>query len=88
MANITESLREKGAGLWFRTAHAWSPQHFILNCSATGWFVTHTGHGSVIESLSSGIPMNTNRHPRISWPFQGDQPTGAVHLTEKPQSRF
>jgi len=24
---------------------------------ATGWFLTHGGHGGIMESLSSGVPL-------------------------------
>ncbi|KAJ7738805.1 hypothetical protein B0H16DRAFT_1569901, partial [Mycena metata] len=41
----------------------------------TGWFMTHCGHGGIMESLTNGIPM-------ICWPFDGDQPFGAEYLTQ------
>ncbi|KAG5650748.1 hypothetical protein H0H81_011179, partial [Sphagnurus paluster] len=60
---------------------SWSPQQFILNHPATGWFLTHGGHGGVTESLSSGIPL-------IFWPFEADQPSAAAHVTENLRAGF
>ncbi|KAG5650553.1 hypothetical protein H0H81_011834 [Sphagnurus paluster] len=68
---LSRKINSSGLGL----LTSWSPQQFILNHPATGWFLTHGGHGSVTESLSSGIPL-------IFWPFQADQPGAAVHVTE------
>jgi len=45
-----------------------------MNHPATGWFLIHGGHGSVMKSLGSGIPL-------ICWPFDADQPALAAHLT-------
>ncbi|GLB39041.1 putative UDP-glucoronosyl and UDP-glucosyl transferase [Lyophyllum shimeji] len=81
IANIPEGLLERAQTSGLGLLTPWSPQQFILNHPATGWFITHTGHGSVMESLSSGIPM-------ICWPFQGDQPTAAAHLTENLEVAF
>jgi len=67
----TEKIKSSGLGM----LTSWSPQQFILNHPATGWFVTHCGFNSVTESLGSGIPL-------ICWPFGSDQPIAAAHLTE------
>lgn len=74
-AKIPAQLSERvnSSALGFLTS--WAPQQFILNHPATGWFLSHGGHGSVMESLSCGIPL-------IFWPFEADQPTGAAHVTE------
>ncbi|CDO72764.1 Glycosyltransferase Family 1 protein [Trametes cinnabarina] len=53
----------------------WSPQQSILEHPATGWFVTHCGHNSVVESITAGVPM-------IAWPFNADQPLNAVRISE------
>ncbi|OSD03898.1 glycosyltransferase family 1 protein [Trametes coccinea BRFM310] len=53
----------------------WTPQQTVLEHKATGWFVTHCGQNSVIESISAGIPM-------IAWPFNADQPLNAVRISE------
>ncbi|KAJ7935541.1 UDP-Glycosyltransferase/glycogen phosphorylase [Mycena leptocephala] len=48
---------------------------------ATGWFLTHGGHGGLMESLSSGVPL-------ICWPFDADQPAAAKHLTQNLNVAF
>ncbi|TCD67190.1 hypothetical protein EIP91_000417 [Steccherinum ochraceum] len=52
----------------------WTPQQTVLIHPALGWFVTHCGHNSVLEAVSSGVPM-------ICWPFTADQPLNALLLT-------
>ncbi|KAF8528365.1 hypothetical protein BU17DRAFT_38250, partial [Hysterangium stoloniferum] len=52
----------------------WAPQHLILDHRATGWFLTHCGHNSVMEALGQGIPL-------IAWPINADQPTNAARLS-------
>jgi len=52
----------------------WSPQQTILSHRATGWFVSHCGQNSVMESITLGVPI-------ICWPFFGDQPLNAAHLS-------
>jgi len=59
----------------------WSPQQFILNHPATGWFVSHSGFNGVTESLGSGVPL-------ICWPISADQPAAAVHLTQNLNVAF
>jgi len=73
----TEKIKSSGLGILTK----WSPQQFILNHPATGWFVTHGGFNSVTESLGSGIPL-------ICWPNTADQPTAAVHVTENLNAAF
>jgi len=74
-----QAERIKLSGLGMLTT--WSPQQFILNHPATGWFVTHGGFNSVTESLASGIPL-------ICWPFSFDQPVAAAHVTENLNVAF
>ncbi|KAJ6591295.1 hypothetical protein DFH09DRAFT_1420435, partial [Mycena vulgaris] len=80
-ATISPGLRDKiqasGVGMVTR----WCPQQFILSHPATGWFMTHGGHGGISEALSNGIPL-------ICWPFDGDQPAAAAHLTQTLDAAF
>ncbi|KAI0661229.1 UDP-Glycosyltransferase/glycogen phosphorylase [Cubamyces menziesii] len=75
LATVPDAVKTKvqtyGKGLMA----AWNPQQLILNHPATGWFVTHGGQNSVLESLTAGVPQ-------IFWPFEGDQPLNAVNMTE------
>ncbi|KAI0661267.1 UDP-Glycosyltransferase/glycogen phosphorylase [Cubamyces menziesii] len=59
----------------------WTPQQTILQHPATGWFLTHGGHNSVMESIIAGVPM-------IFWPFGADQPLSAVHVTDNLQAGY
>jgi len=72
-----EKIKSSGLGM----ITTWSPQQFILNHPATGWFVTHCGFNGISESLGSGTPL-------ICWPFGSDQPIAAAHLTENLNVAF
>ncbi|OCB90742.1 UDP-Glycosyltransferase/glycogen phosphorylase [Sanghuangporus baumii] len=62
------SIRVKASGLGYISKR-------VLNLSeACGWFVSHCGHNSVMESLTAGVPL-------ICWPYDADQPTNAVNVT-------
>ncbi|KAJ7701948.1 hypothetical protein B0H17DRAFT_924175, partial [Mycena rosella] len=80
-ATISPALRDKinasGVGMITR----WSPQQYILTHPATGWFMTHCGHGGVSEALSNGVPL-------ICWPFEGDQPAAAANLAQTLDAAF
>ncbi|KIJ24355.1 glycosyltransferase family 1 protein, partial [Sphaerobolus stellatus SS14] len=52
----------------------WAPQQLILAHKATGWFLTHCGINSVVESLAEGVPM-------LAWPLFADQPYNAAILS-------
>ncbi|KAH9476096.1 Linamarin synthase 2 [Psilocybe cubensis] len=75
IANLSEEIINKVQGSGIGLVSKWLPQQFILNHPATGWFISHCGHNSVMESLASGIPM-------LCWPFHADQPYGAAHISE------
>ncbi|OSD03897.1 glycosyltransferase family 1 protein [Trametes coccinea BRFM310] len=68
---ISTKVKAYGKGL----VSPWTPQQLILEHPATGWFVTHGGHNSVVESISAGVPM-------IAWPFNADQPLNALRISE------
>ncbi|KAJ7894070.1 hypothetical protein B0H13DRAFT_2036917 [Mycena leptocephala] len=74
---LSEKIKSSGIGM----ATTWAPQQYILTHPATGWFLTHCGHGGVTESLASGVPM-------ICWPFHADQPFVAAHLSENLDVAF
>ncbi|KAJ6526892.1 hypothetical protein DFH09DRAFT_1414829 [Mycena vulgaris] len=38
-------------------ATAWAPQQYILAHQATGWSLTHCGHGGVYEAHARGVPI-------------------------------
>ncbi|KAI0674842.1 UDP-Glycosyltransferase/glycogen phosphorylase [Trametes maxima] len=69
---IKEKVKAYGKGL----LSPWSPQQTILEHPATGWFLSHGGHNGVTEAICAGIPF-------IIWPFGGDQPLNAVHISEQ-----
>ncbi|KAJ7627934.1 hypothetical protein DFH06DRAFT_725204 [Mycena polygramma] len=75
LATVSDAVLEKISTSGIGLATKWAPQQFILTHPATGWFLTHCGHGGVTESLASGVPM-------ICWPFQADQPIAAMHLSQ------
>ncbi|RDX55143.1 UDP-Glycosyltransferase/glycogen phosphorylase [Lentinus brumalis] len=57
----------------------WVPQQTLLahpmSSQATGWYISHGGHNSTLETILAGIPT-------ILWPISGDQPANAVYLSE------
>ncbi|VVA18228.1 PREDICTED: scopoletin glucosyltransferase [Prunus dulcis] len=55
--------RMEGKGLIIR---GWAPQVLILEHEAIGGFVSHCGWNSILEGVSSGVPM-------ITWPVSAEQ---------------
>ncbi|RPD59822.1 UDP-Glycosyltransferase/glycogen phosphorylase [Lentinus tigrinus ALCF2SS1-6] len=53
----------------------WVPQQALLDHPATGWYISHGGHNSTIETIMASIPT-------ILWPIDADQPMNAIHLAE------
>ncbi|XP_074284400.1 7-deoxyloganetin glucosyltransferase-like [Silene latifolia] len=51
----------KGRGLIV----SWCPQEKVLQHSSIAVFLTHCGWNSILETISSGVPV-------ICWPFEGD----------------
>ncbi|KAI9066601.1 glycosyltransferase family 1 protein [Trametes sanguinea] len=74
---VFDKVKQYGKGFM----SSWVPQQLILNHSVTGWFLTHGGQNSVLESLVAGVPQ-------IFWPFESDQPINAVHLTENFKAAY
>ncbi|KAG2311046.1 hypothetical protein Bca52824_022603 [Brassica carinata] len=55
---------------------SWAPQAEILAHPAMGGFLTHCGWNSILESVTSGVPM-------IAWPLFADQMANATLLNEE-----
>ncbi|KAL4589728.1 hypothetical protein LXL04_002637 [Taraxacum kok-saghyz] len=55
---------------------SWAPQVEILNHASVGGFLTHCGWNSILESISSGVPM-------IAWALYAEQRMNAAMLTEE-----
>ncbi|KAJ0728575.1 putative anthocyanidin 3-O-glucosyltransferase [Helianthus annuus] len=55
---------------------SWAPQMEILNHTSVAGFLTHCGWNSVLESVTSGVPM-------IAWPLYAEQKMNAAMLTEE-----
>jgi len=73
-ADLPVELIEKVSSSGFAMVSKWCPQQTILSHPVTGWFLSHCGHNSILESLSQGIPI-------IAWPLVFDQPANAAYIS-------
>ncbi|KAJ3559368.1 hypothetical protein NM688_g398 [Phlebia brevispora] len=80
-AQVPDWVREKVKASGLAVLSSWSPQQTILRHPVMGWFVTHCGWNSLVESVSAGVPM-------ICWPYQADQALDTVHLTDNAQIAY
>ncbi|XP_024031516.1 UDP-glycosyltransferase 89B2 isoform X2 [Morus notabilis] len=64
--------RVAGRGLVIK---GWAPQVLILNHRAVGAFLTHCGWNSVLESVTTGVPI-------LAWPMGADQFINAALLDQ------
>jgi coniferyl-alcohol glucosyltransferase len=53
----------------------WAPQVNVLKHPSIGCFISHCGWGSVLESLTNGVPI-------IAWPLYAEQSMNATLLVE------
>ncbi|XP_058180254.1 probable UDP-glucosyl transferase 73B6 [Rhododendron vialii] len=65
-----ERVNERGL-----VARDWVDQRSILAHPSTGGFLTHCGWNSVLESLSSGVPL-------LAWPMGAEQGLNAKYVVE------
>nr|AVW82171.1 putative UDP-glucosyltransferase UGT72D3 [Barbarea vulgaris subsp. arcuata] len=65
--------RTSGVGL---VVTEWAPQVDILSHGSIGGFLSHCGWGSVLESLTKGVPI-------VAWPLYAEQWMNATLLTEE-----
>ncbi|CAL5197430.1 unnamed protein product [Lathyrus oleraceus] len=65
--------RIKNVGL---LVNEWAPQVTVLKHPSIGGFVSHCGWGSVLESLTNGVPM-------VAWPLYAEQKMNATLLAEE-----
>ena len=54
----------------------WCDQEAVLEQRATGWFLSHCGWNSTLESIPAGVPM-------LCWPFFSEQVTNCRYECEQ-----
>lgn len=60
-SGLEERILGRGLIIW-----GWAPQVLILSHPAVGGFLTHCGWNSMLEAISTGVPM-------VTWPLFADQ---------------
>uniref|UniRef100_A0A251VDX6 Glycosyltransferase n=1 Tax=Helianthus annuus TaxID=4232 RepID=A0A251VDX6_HELAN len=70
LQELEEAIKKRGF------IASWCPQEEVLNHHSVGGFLTHCGWGSLIESLSAGVPM-------ICRPGAADQPVNCNQMCKK-----
>ncbi|KAI1785433.1 UDP-Glycosyltransferase/glycogen phosphorylase [Ganoderma leucocontextum] len=78
LAVIPDDMKAKVKAYGQGLLTSWTPQQHILDHPATGLFLNHGGHNSVIEAICAGVSQ-------IVWPFGSDQPLNAILVSEKLQ---
>ncbi|OCF37142.1 hypothetical protein I316_01049 [Kwoniella heveanensis BCC8398] len=69
--NLRDKIQDSGRGEVFD----WVPQMKVLKHPAVGIFMTHTGYGSLTETIVAGVPI-------LTLPFVGDQSPLSAHFTK------
>ncbi|KAJ0804346.1 putative UDP-glucuronosyl/UDP-glucosyltransferase, UDP-glycosyltransferase family [Helianthus annuus] len=67
---LEEVIRKRGF------VASWCPQEEVLNHYSVGGFLAQGGSGSMIESLSDGVPM-------ICWPGNNDQRVNCIQMCKE-----
>ncbi|CAL1385239.1 unnamed protein product [Linum trigynum] len=72
--SVPEGLEERieGRGLILRK---WVDQRYVLGHRAVGGFLSHCGWNSMLESISTGVPI-------LAWPMMAEQPFNAKLIVE------
>nr|AFJ52925.1 UDP-glycosyltransferase 1 [Linum usitatissimum] len=54
----------------------WAPQAEVLSHPSVGWFLSHCGWNSTLESVTNGVPM-------VAWPMYAEQRMNSTLLAEE-----